>query len=119
MSPSAGDAKTDRPATLKRAPRPAPDENIDPVAPTPVPAASPTPAPAPAPAPTTKTGKKRGPYNVVRIEKKPATYRLPLDVHEIIDNARNEAAARGDRLTNDEVITMAVRAFWGKKRQRR
>ncbi|GAB2708081.1 hypothetical protein AB1285_26465 [Microbacterium sp. NRRL B-14842] len=66
-----------------------------------------------------RTGKKRGPYNVQRIEKHPATFRLPPDVFEYINQARDEAAARGDRLTKDEAITMAVRAFWGGKRQRR
>lgn len=63
--------------------------------------------------------KKRGPYNVQRIPKKAATFRLPPDVLEYIDQARDQAAARGDRLTKDEAVTMAVRAFWGGKRQRR
>lgn len=106
---SAKDSKSERPATLKRAPRPAADQDVDPVD-TPA-----TAAPAAAPA----TGKKRGPYNVQRVNKKPASYRLPPDVIELIDTARNEAAERGDRLTKDEAITMAVRSFWGKRRQRR
>lgn len=110
---SAKDAKSERPTTLKRAPRPAADQDVDPVD---TPATSATAAPAPA---SPRTGKKRGPYNVQRVNKVPASYRLPPDVIELIDNARNEAAERGDRLTKDEAITMAVRSFWGKRRQRR
>lgn len=111
-SGSAKDSKSERPATLKRAPRPAADQDVDPVD---TPAAATPAAPAAAP----PTGKKRGPYNVQRVNKKPASYRLPPDVIELIDTARNEAAERGDRLTKDEAITMAVRSFWGKRRQRR
>lgn len=114
-SGSAKDSKSERPATLKRAPRPAADQDVDPVD-TPATAAPAAPA-APAAAPP--SGKKRGPYNVQRVNKKPASYRLPPDVIELIDAARNEAAERGDRLTKDEAITMAVRSFWGKRRQRR
>lgn len=109
---SAKDSKSERPATLKRAPRPAADQDVDPVD-TPATAAPAAPAAAP------PAGKKRGPYNVQRVNKKPASYRLPPDVIELIDAARNEAAERGDRLTKDEAITMAVRSFWGKRRQRR
>lgn len=108
---AAGDGKSERPSSLKRAPRPAADEGVDPV--------DPISEPVPAPTTTTPTGKKRGPYNVQRVDKKPASFRLPPDVLDYIAQARNEAAARGDRLTNDEAVTMAVRAFWGKKRQRR
>jgi hypothetical protein len=110
-SGSAKDPKSDRPTTLKRAPRPAADQDIDPID-------TPTTPAAAAPA-SPRTGKKRGPYNVQRVNKVPASYRLPPDVIELIDNARNEAAERGDRLTKDEAITMAVRSFWGKRRQRR
>lgn len=105
---AAGADKPKRRAPLKPVPRSTEDENIDPVDET------------TDEAPTSpRVGKKRGPYNVQRIEKHPATFRLPPDVFEYIDQARDEAAARGDRLTKDEAITMAVRAFWGKKRQRR
>lgn len=105
---AAGADKPKRRAPLKPVPRLTEDENVDP--------ANETTDEAPA---SPRTGKKRGPYNVQRIEKHPATFRLPPDVLEYIDQARNEAAARGDRLTKDEAITMAVRAFWGGKRQRR
>ncbi|MFJ2535780.1 hypothetical protein [Microbacterium maritypicum] len=111
---SAKDSKSERPTTLKRAPRPAADQDVDPID---TPATSAAPAPA---EPTAhSTGKKRGPYNVQRVNKVPASYRLPPDVIELIDTARNEAAERGDRLTKDDAITMAVRSFWGKRRQRR
>ncbi|WP_047520644.1 hypothetical protein [Microbacterium sp. ZOR0019] len=115
-SGAAKDSKSERPTTLKRAPRPAADQDVDPVD---TPATSAAPAPAPAEPTTPRTGKKRGPYNVQRVNKVPASYRLPPDVIELIDTARNEAAERGDRLTKDEAITMAVRSFWGKRRQRR
>ena len=108
----ADDGKSDRPASLKRTPRPAADANVDPVDTTP-------PAPPAAEQASPRTGKKRGPYNVQRVDKKAATFRLPPDVFEFIDQARNEAAARGDRLTKDEAVTMAIRSFWGGKRQRR
>ncbi|MGO1316913.1 MAG: hypothetical protein ACTH07_05435 [Microbacterium sp.] len=99
----------ERPATLKRAPRAAPDEQTDPVD-VAAPAAS---------EPAAPVRKKRGPYNVKKVDKKPATFRLPPDVHDLIDQARTEAAQNGDRLTKDEVIIQAVRAHWGKKRRRR
>lgn len=105
---AAGADKPKRRAPLKPVPRPADAEVTKP--------ADETNKETPV---SPRVGKKRGPYNVQRIEKKAATYRLPADVHEYIDQARQEAAARGDRLTNDEAVTMAVRAFWGGKRQRR
>lgn len=100
--------KKDRPASLKRAPRPAADEGADPVDTTMEPLAT-----------RPRTGKKRGPYNVQRIDKRPASFRLPPDVLELINKAREEATANGTRLTKDDAVTMAIRAFWGKKRQRR
>lgn len=62
--------------------------------------------------------KKRGPYNVVYVQKKPFSARLPDDVLELISWAKHDAASHGDRLSNDEIITMAVRAYWGRKRRR-
>ena len=100
--------KADRPATLKRAPRPAADEHLDPV----------DTAPQAAPATSSRVGKKRGPYNVKHGEKNAATYRLPPDVHELIDRAREEAAANGDRLTKDDAVTAAIRYYYGRKRRR-
>lgn len=97
------DGDTDRPASLKRVPRPAADEGIDPVDST---------------APSQK-GKKRGPYNVQRLNKQPASFRLPPDVIDMIDQARQQATERGEKLTKDDAVTMAIRSFWGKKRQRR
>jgi len=62
--------------------------------------------------------KKRGPYNVAYSVKKPASYRLPPDVLELIMWATQDAKSRGDRLTKDEVITQAVRSYWGRKKRR-
>lgn len=105
---AAGADKPKRRAPLKPVPRAVEDETVGPVDETTEDTST-----------SPRVGKKRGPYNVQRIEKKSVTYRLPPDVIEYIDQARDEAAARGDRLTKDEAITMAVRAFWGGKRQRR
>jgi len=60
----------------------------------------------------------RGPYNVKRVDKKAATFRLPPDVLELIDNAREDAANNGVRLTKDDAVTAAIRAFYGKGRRR-
>lgn len=100
-----GDA--DRPASLKRVPRPAADEGVDPIDTSPAPPASP------------RQGKPRGPYNVQKLDKSPVSFRLPPDAIALIEQARAEATARGERLTKDDAMTMAIRAFWGKKRQRR
>lgn len=67
---------------------------------------------------SSRVGKKRGPYNVKHVVKKAATFRLPPDVHELIDQAREEAAANGDRLTKDDAVTAAIRAYYGRKRRR-
>lgn len=62
--------------------------------------------------------KKRGPYNVVYVQKKPVSIRLPDDALELMDWAKQNAASRGDRLTKDEIVTVALRAYWGRKRRR-
>lgn len=62
--------------------------------------------------------KPRGPYNVKKVDKKAATYRLPPDVHELIDRARQESAENGIRLTKDDAVTAAVRNFYGGRRRR-
>ena len=61
--------------------------------------------------------RRRGPYNVKKVDKKPATFRLPPDVHELIDRARQEAADNGIRLTKDDAVTAAVRHLYGRKRR--
>lgn len=61
--------------------------------------------------------RRRGPYNVKKVDKKPATFRLPPDVHELIDRARQEAADNGIRLTKDDAVTAAVRHLYGKRRR--
>jgi hypothetical protein len=60
----------------------------------------------------------RGPYNTVKVEKRTQTFRLPLDVFELIAAAQAEAAQAGNKLTNDEAVTQAVRWFYGKRRRR-
>lgn len=66
-----------------------------------------------------REGKPRGPYNVKKVDKKPATFRLPPDVLELIDNAREEAAQSGVRLTKDDAVTAAIRHYYGSSRRRR
>ncbi len=66
-----------------------------------------------------RQGKPRGPYNVKKVDKKAATFRLPPDVLELIDNAREEAAQSGVRLTKDDAVTAAIRHYYGSSRRRR
>lgn len=107
-SPPDSGTKVDRPAALKRTPRPAADEDRDPVD-----------VGEPA-SPTKKAAvrKPRGPYNVVHVERVQVSYRLPPDAVELIETAKLEAAARGDRLTKDDAVAQAIRGFYGKKRRR-
>lgn len=60
----------------------------------------------------------RGPYNVKHVEKKAATYRLPLDAIQLIEDARTAAAEEGNRLTKDDAVTQAIRWYYGKRRRR-
>jgi hypothetical protein len=55
---------------------------------------------------------------VKHIDKKATTLRLPLDVLQLIDEARTAAAEAGDRLTKDEAVTQALRWYYGKRRRR-
>jgi hypothetical protein len=64
-------------------------------------------------------GEPRGSYNVIKVAKKAQTFRLPQDVFDLIEQAQAEAAAAGNRLTNDEAITQAVRGYYGGRRRRR
>lgn len=48
---------------------------------------------------------------------KPQTFRLPLDVFKIIADEKALAAAEGDKLTNDAIVTEAVR-MWKKTKDR-
>lgn len=57
-------------------------------------------------------------HQLVRPKVKAATYRLPEDARQIIDDAIAEAAANGDRLTKDAAVTDALRT-WAKVRARR
>ena len=112
-STPATEEKADRPASLKRMPRPAIDEDRDPVD---VGAAAPPQAAKPVKTPQPR--KPRGPYNVIHVERVQVSYRLPPDAVELIEAAKLEAAARGDRLTKDDAVAQAIRGFYGKKRRR-
>lgn len=71
------------------------------------------------PAKPSRQGKPRGPYNVKKVDKRAATFRLPPDVLELIDKAREEAAQSGVRLTKDDAVTAAIRHYYGSSRRRR
>lgn len=58
------------------------------------------------------------PSGLVRPKTKAATYRLPMDVHEIINNAVAEAAEDGIRRSKDAIVTEMARE-WEKARLRR
>lgn len=49
---------------------------------------------------------------------KAATFRLPLDALQVIEDAKADAAAKGDKLTKDAAVAEALRA-WGRANQRR
>ncbi|MBG0716891.1 hypothetical protein G3N18_02155 [Microbacterium sp. 2C] len=97
-----------KPETAPRSLEAVPDEETETTTPT-------TAAAAKSP----RQGKPRGPYNVKKVDKKPATFRLPPDVLELIDNAREEAAESGVRLTKDDAVTAAIRHYYGGSRRRR
>lgn len=98
--------KSDRPASLKRTPRPAADNGIDPV--DVVPAAKPTVATAPAAAPVTST--PPAPTKSRREPTIPLSTRVAVDVTEILDAAVAEGRAPSQRAA----IEMAIRQTWGK-----
>lgn len=93
--------RQERPASLKRPPRPAPDENVDPVdAPAPAPAsppAAPAEVPAAAPAPRRK-----------REITVPFSTRLSPETLDLIDQA---TAQTGQTIRG--VVEEAIRARWG------
>lgn len=82
----------------------APKDSVDEVA-------APTATPVEAPTTTPVTGKPR-------VQKKAQTFRLPADCFAYIDRAKAVAAENGDKLTNDMIVTDAVRA-WGKAWERK
>lgn len=99
--------KADRPSTLKRAPRPAADERVDPVDYQP---ATPTPAPRPtvtatstAPAVTAPPQKKAR-----RAPTVPFSTRIAADVSELIDTAATE-----QDMTIRAVVEYAIRQTYG------
>lgn len=101
--------KSDRPAALKRAPRPAADNGVDPV--DVIPAAKPDATLAPAAtsaAPTAST--TPAPAKSRREPTIPLSTRVALDVTEILDAAVAEGRAPSQRAA----IEMAIRQTWGK-----
>lgn len=66
-----------------------------------------------------RVGKKRGPYNVKRVEKHPATYRWPQEVHDVIEEAYNAARAEGRMVSKQDVVAEAVLGYYRRKRRRR
>ena len=102
--------KLERPASLKRAPKPAADDNLDPVdvPPSATPAPAPTPAVAPQPAaPTTPAPAATGRRREVTIQ---LSSRVAVDVIEILDQV---VAEHG--LSQRAAIETAIREHWGKK----
>ncbi|MFJ2535826.1 hypothetical protein [Microbacterium maritypicum] len=101
--------KSDRPAALKRVPRPAADNGVDPV--DVVPAVKPASTPAPAAAPAAPTASTTpAPTKARREPTIPLSTRVALDVTEILDAAVAEGRAPSQRAA----IEMAIRQTWGK-----
>lgn len=98
--------KSDRPASLKRTPRPAADNGIDPV--DVVPASTPTVATPPAAVPVAST--PPAPAKSRREPTIPLSTRVAVDVTEILDAAVAEGRAPSQRAA----IEMAIRQTWGK-----
>lgn len=112
----------ERPTTLRRRPRPAADENVDPIDPRPSPAEGPQGAasadqsrissttapavpadpPSPSPAPP-----------AVREVTVQLSVKVAPDVVQLIDGAIAAARARGERLTQRAAIEQAIRNLWG------
>lgn len=69
--------------------------------------------PLPAPEPEPLMPRRRRP----RIPRFAATYRLPADVLDLIDDAVIAAADRGERLTKERAVEVAVRAYYGSASQ--
>lgn len=101
--------KSDRPAALKRTPRPAADNGVDPV--DVIPAAKPEVTAAPTAAPAAPTGStSQAPAKSRREPTIPLSTRVALDVTEILDAAVAEGRAPSQRAA----IEMAIRQTWGK-----
>lgn len=99
--------KSDRPAALKRAPRPAADNGVDPVDVTPAAKPDVTPA-APPVEPAASTSP--APAKSRREPTIPLSTRVALDVTEILDAAVAEGRAPSQRAA----IEIAIRQTWGK-----
>lgn len=113
----------ERPASLRRRPRPAADESVDPIDPRPAPSEAVQQAPA---APQQKTPKhvpttEAPPAPAVPGASSPAvraatvqlSVRVTPDVVQLLDAAVAAARARGERLTQRAAIEQAIRRVWG------
>lgn len=50
--------------------------------------------------------------STTRIEKRPATYRLPADALSLIEAAVEREKKLGNRLTREEAVRNAIRAYY-------
>ncbi|WP_147915225.1 hypothetical protein [Ruania zhangjianzhongii] len=115
----------ERPASLRRRPRPAADESVDPIDPRPTPTTATQQAPAipQQKAPTSKPGPTAdlSPARAMPTASPPAaraatvqlSVRVAPDVVQLLDAAVSAARARGERLTQRAAIEQAIRRVWG------
>ncbi len=112
----------ERPASLRRRPRPAADERVDPIDPRPT-VTEPTPqtsavpdqkAPASvyAPAPDVPPARALAATPSVRAATVQLSVRVAPDVVQLLDGAVAAARARGERLTQRAAIEQAIRQTW-------
>lgn len=62
---------------------------------------------------TPPQGDAPGPIRRPRVVKISASYRLPPDVLDLLDQAVQDAAARGERLTKEDAVAQAIRQTYG------
>lgn len=115
----------ERPASLRRRPRPAADESVDPIDLRPAPSEAVQQAPAvpqqkvptPKPVPTTETppvpAAPAASPPAVRAATVQLSVRVAPDVVQLLDAAVSAARARGERLTQRAAIEQAIRRVWG------
>ena len=60
-----------------------------------------------------------GAYVTGKFPTKKITVEVPLDVRDLINDVVGEAAAEGNRITKNQVVTDAIRAHYGKKPRKR
>lgn len=82
------------------------------------PQAQSAPVPGQTPGPQSRMGKKRGPYNTPKLATVAVTVRLEPETLKLLEDAVDEKAAAGIRLTKQEAVAQAIRWYWGKRRRR-